>query len=70
MKAKGVAMKAPKPPQKPPTQKASTEDTKAKSIDKSNPWGIVDNNQYYIDLGGVSNFLQHRKALMEQRSIP
>ena len=58
MKAKGVAMRAPKPPSRPVTK--NPEESKAKLVDKSNPWGVMDDSQYYIDLGGVSNFLKYR----------
>ena len=48
MKAKGVAMRAPKPPSRPVTK--NPEESKAKLVDKSNPWGVMDDSQYYIDL--------------------
>ena len=44
MKAKGTAIKAPKPPQRPPTGSTRVEEQKAQLVDKNNPWGVMDQN--------------------------
>ena len=44
MKAKGTAVKSSKPPTRPPTGSARVEEQKAMPVDKSNPWGAMDQN--------------------------